>query len=141
MVVVKMLILPCFRRYFHAEDGAAEEAEDNQEGPHHRASCVTGGVELSKKWSVYTENIPDETCMVVTYACACDVMHGMYGRREQFLINDERLIMSGIVYKRKGLFARKRMLLLTSFPRFVYIDRSRMEKKGGCIGGCVYSTR
>lgn len=32
--------------------------------------------------------------------------------------------------KRKGLFARKRMLLLTTGPRLIYIDPAQMVKKG-----------
>lgn len=32
--------------------------------------------------------------------------------------------------KRKGLFARKRMLLLTTGPRLIYIDPAQMAKKG-----------
>lgn len=32
--------------------------------------------------------------------------------------------------KRKGLFARKRMLLLTTGPRLIYIDPVAMIKKG-----------
>lgn len=42
----------------------------------------------------------------------------------------EEIIKQGLVNKRKGLFARKRMLLLTTGPRLIYIDPINMVKKG-----------
>lgn len=42
----------------------------------------------------------------------------------------ESIIKQGLVNKRKGLFARKRMLLLTTGPRLFYIDPVQMVKKG-----------
>lgn len=40
------------------------------------------------------------------------------------------ILKQGFVNKRKGLFARKRMLLLTTGPRLIYIDPAQMVKKG-----------
>lgn len=42
----------------------------------------------------------------------------------------ELILKQGFVNKRKGLFARKRMLLLTTGPRLIYIDSVQMVKKG-----------
>ncbi|XP_034111441.1 3-phosphoinositide-dependent protein kinase 1 isoform X3 [Drosophila albomicans] len=42
----------------------------------------------------------------------------------------EVILKMGLVNKRKGLFARKRMLLLTTGPRLIYIDPVQMIKKG-----------
>lgn len=42
----------------------------------------------------------------------------------------ELILKQGFVSKRKGLFARKRMLLLTTGPRLIYIDPTQMVKKG-----------
>uniref|UniRef100_A0A336LXS4 3-phosphoinositide-dependent protein kinase 1 n=1 Tax=Culicoides sonorensis TaxID=179676 RepID=A0A336LXS4_CULSO len=42
----------------------------------------------------------------------------------------ELILKQGFVNKRKGLFARKRMLLLTTGPRLIYIDPVQMIKKG-----------
>ncbi|EDV49995.1 3-phosphoinositide-dependent protein kinase 1 isoform X1 [Drosophila erecta] len=42
----------------------------------------------------------------------------------------EVILKKGFVNKRKGLFARKRMLLLTTGPRLIYIDPVQMIKKG-----------
>nr|DBA35728.1 TPA: Phosphoinositide-dependent kinase 1 [Drosophila grimshawi] len=42
----------------------------------------------------------------------------------------EVILKRGFVNKRKGLFARKRMLLLTTGPRLIYIDPVQMIKKG-----------
>ncbi|XP_034483533.1 3-phosphoinositide-dependent protein kinase 1 isoform X2 [Drosophila innubila] len=44
--------------------------------------------------------------------------------------DDEVILKRGFVNKRKGLFARKRMLLLTTGPRLIYIDPVQMIKKG-----------
>lgn len=42
----------------------------------------------------------------------------------------ELILKHGMVNKRKGLFSRKRMLLLTTGPRLIYIDPVQMVKKG-----------
>ncbi|XP_075163541.1 phosphoinositide-dependent kinase 1 isoform X2 [Haematobia irritans] len=42
----------------------------------------------------------------------------------------EVILKKGFVNKRKGLFARRRMLLLTTGPRLIYIDPVQMVKKG-----------
>jgi 3-phosphoinositide dependent protein kinase-1 len=43
---------------------------------------------------------------------------------------NEFIIKYGFVNKRKGFFARRRMLLLTSTPRLIYIDAAANVKKG-----------
>ncbi|EAA00864.6 AGAP001471-PA [Anopheles gambiae str. PEST] len=48
---------------------------------------------------------------------------------QPFADGDE-ILKYGIIYKRKGLFARRRMLLLTKRPRLIYIDPVTMVKKG-----------
>lgn len=45
-------------------------------------------------------------------------------------LQGELILKQGFVNKRKGLFARKRMLLLTTGPRLIYIDPVQMVKKG-----------
>lgn len=42
----------------------------------------------------------------------------------------ELIVKQGFINKRKGLFARRRMLLLTTGPRLIYIDPTPMVKKG-----------
>uniref|UniRef100_A0AAG5CR60 3-phosphoinositide-dependent protein kinase 1 n=1 Tax=Anopheles atroparvus TaxID=41427 RepID=A0AAG5CR60_ANOAO len=42
----------------------------------------------------------------------------------------ETILKHGYVSKRKGLFARRRMFLLTTGPRLIYIDPVNMVKKG-----------
>lgn len=42
----------------------------------------------------------------------------------------EVILKQGFVMKRRGLFARKRMLLLATGPRLIYIDPVQMVKKG-----------
>ena len=44
--------------------------------------------------------------------------------------DNEVILKKGFINKRKGLFARKRMLLLTTGPRLIYIDPVQMIKKG-----------
>jgi 3-phosphoinositide dependent protein kinase-1 len=45
-------------------------------------------------------------------------------------VDGELILKKGLVNKRKGLFARKRMLLLTTGPRLIYVDPVNMVKKG-----------
>ncbi|TDH69211.1 hypothetical protein CCR75_004387 [Bremia lactucae] len=48
----------------------------------------------------------------------------------RFLLDDELIKMGGLISKRKGLFSKKRQLILTSKPRLIYIDPIRMRQKG-----------
>ncbi|RLN96160.1 hypothetical protein BBJ28_00011632 [Nothophytophthora sp. Chile5] len=48
----------------------------------------------------------------------------------RFLLDDELIKMGGLISKRKGLFSKKRHLILTSKPRLIYIDPIRMKQKG-----------
>ncbi|KAG6612747.1 AGC/PDK1 protein kinase [Phytophthora cinnamomi] len=48
----------------------------------------------------------------------------------RFLLDDELIKMGGLISKRKGLFSKKRQLILTSKPRLIYIDPIRMKQKG-----------
>ncbi|CAK4724559.1 unnamed protein product [Aphanomyces euteiches] len=54
-------------------------------------------------------------------------MNSLWNR---FLLDDEVIKMSGLISKRKGLFSKKRQLILTSKPRLIYIDPIRMRQKG-----------
>lgn len=47
-----------------------------------------------------------------------------------YVMDDELIVKFGFVNKRKGLFSRKRMLLLTTTPRLIYIDAANNVKKG-----------
>ena len=40
-------------------------------------------------------------------------------------LSNERVVAKGILWKRKGLFWRERVFLLTSAPRLVYYDASK----------------
>lgn len=40
------------------------------------------------------------------------------------------ILKEGFINKRKGLFARRRMFLLTTGPHLYYVDESKMVKKG-----------
>jgi len=51
-------------------------------------------------------------------------------RFSRFLLTNELIIREGFVYKRKGLFAKRRYLILTDRPRLLYINEETMEKKG-----------
>lgn len=45
-------------------------------------------------------------------------------------VDGELILKQGQVDKRKGLFARRRMLLLTTGPRLFYVDPVNMMLKG-----------
>lgn len=47
-----------------------------------------------------------------------------------FLQNNETIIRKGFVVKRRGLFPRRRLLILTNSPRLIYIDPSTNIQKG-----------
>ena len=46
-------------------------------------------------------------------------------------------LLSSVVMKRKGLFTKKRELVLTSKPRLIYFDPVDKEKKGVPVAGRV----
>lgn len=45
-------------------------------------------------------------------------------------LHEELIVYAGITYKRKGLFAKRRQLILTDKPRLIYIDPEKMIQKG-----------
>lgn len=45
-------------------------------------------------------------------------------------VEGELILKQGLVDKRKGLFPRRRMLLLTTGPRLFYVDPANMVLKG-----------
>lgn len=45
-------------------------------------------------------------------------------------VDDNLILKEGYINKRKGLFARKRMFLLTTGPHIYYIDADKMILKG-----------
>jgi 3-phosphoinositide dependent protein kinase-1 len=45
-------------------------------------------------------------------------------------VNDEVILESGLVWKRKGRSVKKRQLILTNTPRIIYIDTKKMVLKG-----------
>ncbi|TMW60268.1 hypothetical protein Poli38472_000310 [Pythium oligandrum] len=49
---------------------------------------------------------------------------------DRFLLDDELIKLASLISKRKGLFSKKRQLILTSKPRLIYIDPIRMKQKG-----------
>ncbi len=54
----------------------------------------------------------------------------------RFIRANEEILLAGYVIKRKGLFSKRRLLILSDYPRLVYINVSKMEKRGE-ISWCV----
>ena len=50
--------------------------------------------------------------------------------RRKFLAEDEAILESGLVWKRKGRSVKKRQLILTNKTRILYIDTKKMALKG-----------
>lgn len=53
-----------------------------------------------------------------------------YSKWSNFLLPNEVIVKMGLVHKYKGLFYRKRQLILTDLPRLIYIDEEKMVQKG-----------
>eukprot|EP00003_Mantamonas_plastica_P018397 TRINITY_DN3012_c0_g2_i3.p1 TRINITY_DN3012_c0_g2~~TRINITY_DN3012_c0_g2_i3.p1 ORF type:complete len:282 (+),score=64.05 TRINITY_DN3012_c0_g2_i3:219-1064(+) len=51
----------------------------------------------------------------------------------KFLFPNELIVHTGLVWKRKGLSIKKRQLILTDFPRLIYIDPVKMDQKGEIV--------
>jgi 3-phosphoinositide dependent protein kinase-1 len=47
-----------------------------------------------------------------------------------FLKPGELIVKMGFIYKRRKLSIKKRMMILTSTPRLIYVDAKKMEEKG-----------
>ncbi|KAG9295590.1 hypothetical protein G9A89_000955 [Geosiphon pyriformis] len=47
-----------------------------------------------------------------------------------FLVKSELILRAGPINKRKGLFSKRRLLILTDFPRLIYVDQEKMSQKG-----------
>lgn len=54
----------------------------------------------------------------------------VYSDWTHHLVDCEKQIFTGLVWKRKGLFSKKRRLVLTDAPRLFYVDPDSMELKG-----------
>lgn len=55
---------------------------------------------------------------------------GADGPWRRFLMENEHVVWTSLVEKRVGLFAKRRQLILTSFPRLIYVDPEEMVQKG-----------
>jgi len=51
----------------------------------------------------------------------------------KYLLDKEDIVFMGLVSKRRSIFAKKRQLILTSFPRFIYINPETMELRGEIV--------
>src|SRR5579883_1580783 len=50
--------------------------------------------------------------------------------RIPFLLKSELILRAGPINKRKGFFSKRRLLILTDFPRLIYVDQEKMSQKG-----------
>lgn len=53
-----------------------------------------------------------------------------YSPWRRFLMNGEEVVYTELLEKGRGLFSKRRQLILTTVPRFIYIDVAKMEQKG-----------
>ncbi|CAG8552032.1 4612_t:CDS:10 [Diversispora eburnea] len=82
-----------------------------------RLESLVGGEDLSEK--VDPEKIKNLEEQKRTYA-----------QWVRFLFKSELIIRVGPINKRKGFFTKKFLLILTDFPRLVYVDQEKMTQKG-----------
>jgi 3-phosphoinositide dependent protein kinase-1 len=50
--------------------------------------------------------------------------------RRKFLQNGEEILYTELLEKGRGIFSKRRQLILTTVPRFLYVDVAKMELKG-----------
>ena len=60
-----------------------------------------------------------------------------------FVLPTELVVMTGTVNKKKGLFAKRRQLILTDTPRLVYVDDDKVGacERHGALPYALYSRR
>ena len=91
-------------------DGASDEWEIEGE-----ATPITTGGRKTDEISIVAETSSDKS---------------HENKWSKFLNKGEIQIFTGLVWKRRGIFSKKRQLILTSTPRLVYVDPDTMELKG-----------
>jgi len=92
-------------------DGASDEWEIEGEA----TPITTGGRKNSDEIPVIAETSSDKP---------------NENKWSKFLNKGEIQIFTGLVWKRRGIFSKKRQLILTSTPRLIYVDPDTMELKG-----------
>ncbi|XP_053671163.1 3-phosphoinositide-dependent protein kinase 1 [Anopheles nili] len=96
-----------------SEPGDLDEGESNRGGGNRVFSLTRGGFSsLFKSNDDATRNDPGPVTLWQPFA------------------EGQEILKYGFISKRKGLFARRRMFLLTTGPKLIYIDPVNMVKKG-----------
>jgi hypothetical protein len=68
---------------------------------------------------------------ILTGVCSIRLLHEKLVKTwGGFLKPGELIVKIGYVYKRRKLSIKKRMMILTSTPRLIYIDAKKMVLKG-----------
>uniref|UniRef100_A0A903Z0D2 3-phosphoinositide-dependent protein kinase 1 n=1 Tax=Anopheles minimus TaxID=112268 RepID=A0A903Z0D2_9DIPT len=92
-----------------------EEPENNRTGSSRGLSLTRSGISSLKIFKSVEDVLKNDPGPVSQW---------------QSFADGEEIVKYGFIYKRKGLFARRRMFLLTKRPRLIYIDAVNMVKKG-----------
>jgi len=71
-----------------------------------------------------------EATIIVNEAARPSELQSPKTKWTPFLRQGENQVFTGLTLKRKGLFSKKRQLVLTDAPRLIYIDPDTMELKG-----------
>lgn len=79
---------------------------------------------------LYDEDVDDDIQYEATAGVKDAVASGRLSLWDEFLDEGESVLFSGRIYKRVGLFSKKRQLILTDGPRLIYVDPDKMEFKG-----------
>nr|QWX95806.1 3-phosphoinositide-dependent kinase [Strongyloides stercoralis] len=94
-------------------------------------------LERNEKYDNNVENVVDKPKInKKTLFARCEEEYDMMIQKQRLehkyhrFVEDNLILKSGIIDKKKGLFARRRMFLLTEGPHLYYVDPQTMEFKG-----------
>lgn len=106
--------------------------QEQEFGQQHPVASPLEGVDLLQETS-FSSSLPSPPNTLRSAASPSFQMSAsVFGTScwNAFLTNEESISLCGLVTKRKGLFSKRRQLILTSAPRLIYIDPIRMKQKG-----------
>jgi 3-phosphoinositide dependent protein kinase-1 len=86
--------------------------------------------EINLKLKKEAEEISNEETTVKEEETQSNEVNEEHKKWDVFLSSKEKIFYTSPIIKKSGLSSKKRQLILTDMPRFIYIDPQKMEIKG-----------